>query len=165
MKYSHQMAAAAAAVTSVASRVPQIHHNGYPPAPQYPPYHEYDTTNLWNTHPHHQQQQQHPATVAYQQHHQSQHILLSNDQQIQSSVNQWHQPASTTSSDFHPVSSAGKSVSPASSAAISPPVGLTTLNAPSLSSHLHQPPTSGTQQIIPGQGIHHHPAFLQVGLV
>ena len=159
------MAAAAAAVTSVASRVPQIHHNGYPPAPQYgPPYHEYDTTNLWSTHPHHPQQQQHPA-VAYQQHHQSQHILLSNDQQLQSSVNQWHQPASTTPSDFHPVSSAGKSVSPASSAAISPPVGLTTLNAP-LSSHLHQPPpTSGTQQIIPGQGIHHHPAFLQVSLV
>ena len=95
--------------------------------------------------------------------HQSQQLIL-NDQhhsQIQHSPNQWHQPTST-SSDFHSVSAA-KSVSPVSSATISPPLGLNALNSTSISNHIH--PTSlssGAQQIIPTGGMHQHPAFLQV---
>ena len=152
MKYSHQMAVAA--VTSAASRVPQIPHNGYPMT-QYPSYHEYDT-NLW-TNPNHPVQQN-----PYQQHQQSHQLILNeqhNPQSLQPSSNQWHQPTST-SSDFHSVSN-GKPVSPASSTTISPPLGLN-----SLSNHIHSSSISGagSQQIVAGTGMHQHPAFLQVRL-
>ena len=150
MKYSHQMAVAAAAVTSAASRIPQVHHNAYS-VPQYPAYHEYEN-NLWSN-PHHQQHNPYPS-------HQSQQLLL-NDQhnsQPQQASNQWHQPTGI-SSDFHPVAT-GKAVSPVSSATISPPLGL--LSSTSLSNHIHQTPISGSQQIIQGTGMHQHPAFLQV---
>jgi hypothetical protein len=154
MKYSHQMAVAAASVNSATSRVPQLHPNGYS-MPQYPPYSDYEN-NLWNN-PHTHQHN------AYQTH-QSQQLILNEQQhnsQIQHSPNQWHQPTST-SSDFHSVSAA-KSVSPVSSATISPPLGLNSLNSTSISNHIH--PTSlssGGQQIIPAGGMHQHPAFLQV---
>ena len=76
------------------------------------------------------------------------------------SQNQWHPPTST-SSDFHSVS-LGNPVSPVSSATISPPLGLNTLNTSSLSNHIHPTSISGPQQIVPGAGMHQHPAFLQV---
>ena len=142
LKYSHQMAVAA-------SRVPQLHPNGYT-MPQYPPYPDYEN-NLWGN-PHVSQHNSYPT-------HQSQQPILNdpNNSQIHQSPNQWHQPTST-SSEFHSITS-GKPVSPVSSATISPPLGLNALSSTSIPNHLH--PASG-QQIVPGAGIHQHPAFLQV---
>ena len=157
MKYSHQMAAAAAAVTSRASQIHSTTTGYSTTSAGYSPYHEYDP-NLWSHqqhHPYHQQQSQQP---------QQQHILMNDIHNAPphqlSSPNQWHQPAPTlSSSDFHTVSTS-KSVSPVNSATMSPPMGLTTLNPPPLPSHINQTPTAGVQQNLPG--MHHHPAFLQV---
>ena len=143
MKYSHQMAVAA----SVASRVPQLHPNGYPMS-QYPPYPDYEN-NIWGN-PHVGQQHQYQT-------HQQPLLHDQNNSQIHHSPNQWHQPTST-SAEFHSVTTNGKPVSPVSSTAtVSPPLGLNSLNSSSLSNHI-----SGAQQIVPGGGIHQHPAFLQV---
>ena len=153
MKYSHQMAVAA----SAASRVPQLHPNGYTMS-QYPPYPDYEN-NLWGN-PHIPQHNLYPT-------HQSQQTLLNgqNNSQLHQSSNQWHQPTST-SSDFHSVSS-GKPVSPNSEATVSPPLvpsSLNSLGSTSIPNHLHHTSISGGQQIVPGGGIHQHPAFLQVRL-
>ena len=154
MKYSHQMAVAAASITSAPPRVPQSSHNTYPMS-QYTSYPEYEN-NLW-VNQHHQQHNLYQPP-------QSQQLLLNDqhNQQLQHSPNQWHQPTSTSSSDFHSVTN-GKNLSPASSATISPPLGLNTLNTSSLSNHIHTANSiTGAQQIVPGAGMHQHPAFLQV---